>query len=450
MQINDLRDLIGRQLLAADLTPELLERPEVQSRPAIKKTTSGWVCNRCGQQLTSQTRLPHQQMYCQHCIQLGRVSTLTKLYTIAENHTFRQSQTPILTWQGRLSPNQLAASNRVAANFQQTVPHLLWAVTGAGKTEMLFAGLAEAIQAGKRIGIASPRIDVILELAPRIQAAFAHSELTVLYGKSPEPYHYCQLTLCTTHQLLRFYRAFDVLVIDEVDSFPFAGNVGLHFAAEHALNASGALLYLTATPDTTLLRLAKQNRLRVTYLPLRYHGFLLPEIHRHLAFNWRKRLARGRLPQLVQRKIQQNVKHHQRFLLFLPRVTDLDPVESALNQLNLAGRFATVHAAHPNRADIVMRMRTEQLDFLVTTTILERGVTFPGIDVMVLGADDPVFSVAALVQIAGRVGRKPSRPGGQVDFFCHGMAQNVLGARRMIQQLNRRGQRMGGKAWVNA
>ena len=61
-------------------------------------------------------------------------------------------------------------------------------------------------------------------------------------------------------------------------------------------------------------------------------------------------------------------------------------------------------------------MRDGDYDFLVTTSILERGVTFPEIDVYVLGADDPVFSSSALVQIAGRAGRSQSRPTGRVVF----------------------------------
>ena len=33
------------------------------------------------------------------------------------------------------------------------------------------------------------------------------------------PYAYCPLTICTTHQLLRFKAAFDLIVVDEVDAF---------------------------------------------------------------------------------------------------------------------------------------------------------------------------------------------------------------------------------------
>lgn len=29
-----------------------------------------------------------------------------------------------------------------------------------------------------------------------------------------------QLVICTTHQLMKYYQAFDLLIIDEVDSFP--------------------------------------------------------------------------------------------------------------------------------------------------------------------------------------------------------------------------------------
>ena len=54
---------------------------------------------------------------------------------------------------------------------------LVWAVTGAGKTEMLFAVLHQTLQEGGRIALASPRVDVCLELFPRIQAVFLMKQL---------------------------------------------------------------------------------------------------------------------------------------------------------------------------------------------------------------------------------------------------------------------------------
>lgn len=83
-------------------------------------------------------------------------------------------------------------------------------------------------------------------------------------------------------------------------------------------------------------------------------------------------------------------------------------------------------------------MRNEELDFLITTTILERGVTFPGIDVIVLKADDEIFSAAALVQIAGRVGRNSDRPTGRVLFYCQSKSGNIKSCDQQIKLMNRK------------
>ncbi|RCF64324.1 hypothetical protein B1161_00010, partial [Enterococcus faecium] len=53
------------------------------------------------------------------------------------------------------------------------------------------------------------------------------------------------------------------------------------------------------------------------------------------------------------------------------------------------------------RAEKVQKMREAKYDILLTTMILERGVTFERISVIVLGADHPVFTKSSLVQIAG-------------------------------------------------
>ncbi len=153
-----------------------------------------------------------------------------------------------LTWTGQLTPLQAGCSSQIRQYFKSREDHLMWSVTGAGKTEMLFEGIAWAIANGLRVAIASPRVDVCLELAPRLKQAFSTTDQVVLYGDMPDDYRYCQLTICTTHQLLRFYHAFDVLVIDEVDAFPYAADPGLHFAVQQAKKTAGAALYLTATP----------------------------------------------------------------------------------------------------------------------------------------------------------------------------------------------------------
>ncbi|WP_040472852.1 helicase-related protein, partial [Lentilactobacillus hilgardii] len=143
-------------------------------------------------------------------------------------------------------------------------------------------------------------------------------------------------------------------------------------------------------------------------------------------------------PKSILQMINRLVKQKQRFLLFVPRIKDLTLVSNALEKANINCTYLTVYSADPQRLEKVTAMRSQSVDFLITTTILERGVTFPGIDVMVLKADDEVFSTSALVQIAGRVGRNSARPTGQVILYCETKSKTIKSCDRQIKEMNRK------------
>lgn len=399
-------------------------------------------CLRCNYETPCrQAALPNGQFYCPHCLNLGRVSTLTRFYHVKESNQFCPPA-DVLAWHGQLSSLQTKVASEVKQRMGDHEHCLLWAVTGAGKTEMIFPTVAQALQRHERVGIASPRVDVCLELYPRFCKAF-RVPIALLHGRAKQPYSYRQLTICTTHQLLRFYRAFDLLIVDEVDAFPYASNDALLFATRQALKTDGGLLLMTATPGKTLFQAIKRQQLKVSYLPLRYHGHLLPEIHCYLSWHWRAKMMQGHLPISLLRWIKQHCEARQRFLLFVPHINDLAVISNILQRsLSANNTFATVYSSDPDRLVKVQGMRDCKYLFLVTTTILERGVTFPGIDVAVLGADDPVFSSSALVQIAGRVGRSSKRPTGLVDFWINEYSRAVKQAQLEIKTMNLKGRRL--------
>ena len=56
---------------------------------------------------------------------------------------------------------------------------------------------------------------------------------------------------------------------------------------------------------------------------------------------------------------------------------------------------------------------------MVTTSVLERGVTVKGLQAIILHADqEAIYDRATLVQISGRVGRKKDDPEGEVIFLA--------------------------------
>ncbi|USS84950.1 DEAD/DEAH box helicase family protein [Fructilactobacillus myrtifloralis] len=431
-------DLAGRLVpVTAEQQRGWANEPGIQLTPALQVLSTVIHCNRCHNDCEKEvSQLPTGDYYCRNCINLGRLDSSMALATRAEPNAFQVAATPVLAWVGKLTPDQQSCAAQIRQGFQTHQSQLLWAVTGAGKTEISFVGIAWALEQGLRVAIASPRVDVCLELFPRYQAAFPTIPMVLLHGQQQTPYSYRQLTICTTHQLLRFQAAFDVLILDEVDAFPYAGNPTLAMATQRAVKPQGALLLMTATPSRQLQR---EYRGRIAYLPRRFHGFPLPQLRWRLAYRWRHQLDRGRLPRILKRLVQQKVQAQQPFLLFVPRIRDLAVIDGYLAKwFENRVQWETVYAGDEARIAKVNKMRQREVLFLVTTTILERGVTFPGIDVIILGGDDRVFSVASLVQMAGRVGRKATRPTGTVDCIVAAYTTNVIQARHQIAQMNRR------------
>src|SRR5699024_59807 len=158
------------------------------------------------------------------------------------------------TWQGKLTYAQNEASKAVEEAVLEEREQLIWAVTGAGKTEILFKGINRALSQGKRVCISTPRSDVVRELLPRIQEAFANIPVQALYGNSRDREGTAQLMITTTHQLIRFREAFDLLIIDEIDAFPYHHDKSLQFATNRAVKKVSSKIYLTATPRKNLKR----------------------------------------------------------------------------------------------------------------------------------------------------------------------------------------------------
>lgn len=444
----DGKELYGRELTRSECRSAdeaLLALTE--KRPGLVSANGKLTCARCGNQERKKMQVAPCScgaacQYCLSCLNMGKIKSCTILHHLPETNSFAWPQEPILQWKGQLSSEQNRASEEIVGTVLCEGTRLIWAVAGAGKTEMIFEGIAACLGKGGRVCLASPRVDVCLELAPRIKQAFPAVPLALLYGGKEEGYSYTPLVIATTHQLLRFREAFDLLIIDEIDSFPYHNDASLQFGAQKSRKKASALVYLTATPSVVMQNDIKRGKLEATVLPARYHGFALPEPECLWVGNWRKAINRKkntRFLSLIRRQLQQK----RRFLLFLPHIQLMEALDRWLQEVFPDKLFTCVSASDPDREEKVKRMRAEEYDFLMTTTILERGVTFRDIDVIVLGAEDRVFTEASLVQIAGRAGRHKDFPTGWVCFAHYGETKAIQGAIRQIRSLNRDAGRRG-------
>lgn len=474
VEVDDLAAVLHRQVLTG----------KAQWLPGVRiDVCSSWwqsrlvlTCERCGStgrtiELTFCHSCGQGCAYCTVCLGMGRSKCCTPYILLAASgspavrrnkDTAPDTAPSRLEWTGSYSDDQARAAEcarRFVANLRPGLSEfLIWAVCGAGKTELLFPSVAEGLAAGGRVLIATPRKDVVLELAPRIQRVFPHARVIAVHGASAEKWEESDITIATTHQVLRYYRRFLLVVLDEADAFPYHNNPVLYRALARAVHQAGKLLYLSATPPRYLQkRLVSNARLTgrgakthplfsATHvlLPGRYHGFPLPVPEIRTVRGLHKRVRANRAVPSLTEAVNRSLASERQVFVFVPRIDDVDVVLTYLQKWlpTHAEQMAGVHAADAMREEKVLGFRQKRYTLMVTTTILERGVTIPKSDVIVVGAEAPVFDEASLVQIAGRVGRSFDDPAGTVLFLQAERAQAPRLAVRQITRMNQLANRL--------
>jgi competence protein ComFA len=440
-----------------------LLRGDLQVSHGMQMRKSGWLqrlggrklqhCRRCGSEKLHYTLCPHcggQCPYCEECLNMGRIRFCSPLIgrpgKIREGSLNRteNSVTPHYAAAWGLSDAQQAAvvqgmgqlEERIEKNSSEVRRLLIWAVTGAGKTEMLFPFISRELDRGGRVLIASPRRDVVLELQPRLEKAFEGISVVTLHGASTQRWEQGQITISTTHQLLRFERAFDLVVIDEVDAFPYHNNPMLEYAANKVCKLGGAYVLLTATPPKELQRKLRQGKLPHVKVPVRYHRHALPVPELIPVKPIHNVLARAELPNKLRALLATSLERGAQLFVFVPYIKQVAPL---VHLLRVTFRYVEIQGTSsqdPERGDKVLRFRDRTIRVLVTTTILERGVTVPKSDVFILDADSGMFDEGALVQMAGRAGRSKDDPAGKVYFVAAERTRAQVHAVRQIRSMN--------------
>ncbi|HFU4450238.1 TPA: DEAD/DEAH box helicase [Streptococcus suis] len=425
--MKELENYYGRLFTKYQLTPAEREKAE-----KLFSVTDKNACFRCGTTFEEENKLPNDAYYCRACLLLGRVRSDEELYH------FPQKDFPVnscLIWKGKLTDWQQMISDGLVENVGKRQATLVHAVTGAGKTEMIYHTVASVIDKGGAVCLASPRIDVCIELYKRLQNDFS-VPISLLHGES-EPYFRTPLVVATTHQLLKFYQAFDLVLIDEVDAFPYADNPMLYRAADNAVKEDGVQVFLTATSTDELDKKVKTGKLKRLSLPRRFHGNPLVVPQKVWFSKFDANLKKHKLVSKLTKVIKDQRKTGYPLLIFVPEISKGQEFSKIMEKAFPEETIGFVSSQTENRLEIVEGFRNQEITILISTTILERGVTFPKVDVIVVQANHYLYTSSSLVQIAGRVGRSMDRPTGLLQFFHEGSTRSIEKAIAEIKQMNK-------------
>lgn len=91
---------------------------------------------------------------------------------------------------------------------------------------------------------------------------------------------------------------------------------------------------------------------------------------------------------------------------------------------------------HQNNQTVISQLKSGEIDCIISTTLLERGVTIEDVQVIVFKGEHVIFDERTLIQIAGRVGRKPAHPTGKIYILASEKTKSISRCVSTIKKLN--------------
>ncbi|CAH0497128.1 primosomal protein N' [Novosphingobium sp. CECT 9465] len=193
-----------------------------------------------------------------------------------------------------LSEDQMGVAARFVASVHahEFQPYLLDGVTGSGKTETYFEGIAAAIEGRRQVLVLLPEIALTETFLKRFEARFGVSPVTWHSAlKSSERRRAWRAVAMGTAQVIVGARSalflpfanLGLIVVDEAHEVSFKQDDGVRYNARdvavmRARFESVPVILASATPALESLQMAESGRYERVILPSRFGGATMPDI----------------------------------------------------------------------------------------------------------------------------------------------------------------------------
>ena len=311
-----------------------------------------------------------------------------------------------------LSSKQKEASLFFLDHFKNKKDAFLNAVCGSGKTEIMYEVLLYCLNENKKPIIVIPRKEIVSELYNRLISVFPNTTIKYLDGTHHDTN--ADLLLSTVNQLVNFEKEFDLLILDEADAFPYSGSEYLHRILRKSIKDDGVFFEMSATIKENINKdIFTMNR--------RYHkvDLSMPVF------------LKTKGPVLAKTKEFQDILNNmdRKFIIYVSSINKAKNLSSLLN-------IDYVSSKTLNASDIINKFKINNTHALISTTILERGITIPNLDVIIYDADNEVFTHQTIIQICGRVGRSFEDSKGNIYIFYRKNSLKFMLVERYINKMN--------------
>ncbi len=372
---------------------------------------------------------------------------LLKLYAerrMAAGHSF-SADTP---WQREfddsfefeLTADQVDAIGAVKNDMESTRPmdRLLCGDVGYGKTEVAMRAAFKAVMDGKQVAVLAPTTVLAFQHYNTFRRRFTAFPVSIqLLSRFRTPGEQKQVIedlqigrvdiIIGTHRLLSKDVAFKdlgLVVVDEEQRFGVA-----HKERLKALKTLVDVLTLTATPIPRTLNMALMGLRDMSTIETPPKNRLAIQTS---VLKFSRDVIRSAIELELARKGQIYFVHN--------RVDSIHSMAAMIQQLVPDARIGVAHGQMSEREleKVMMRFVGDELDILVSTTIIENGLDIPRVNTIIIDRAD-LYGMAQLYQLRGRVGRSDRRAYAYLlvpsDEALSGVARKRLAAIREFSDL---------------
>ena len=355
--------------------------------------------------------------YCRRCISFMGEKADKNYFLMDPNNSEAIIKYP-------LSEEQIRISEEVKENYINGINTLIYAVCGAGKTELVFKVIEYALKNAYQVGFAIPRKDVVIELGIRLKKTFVNNKVVSVFGGNTSDL-VGDIIVLTTHQLYRYEKYFDLLILDEIDAFPYKDNPVLINLFKRSVKRNYVLM--SATPSPSVIEEFKRPSNKIVTLYTRYHMKPIPVPKIIISYGITKYFY-------VTKKLKEYQNVMKPCFLFVATIDECEEVFKIISKVVPNGN--RVHSLVKERSKIINDFRSGKYKYLVTTAVLERGVTLKNLQVIIFNADHNIYNSSALIQISGRVGRLKDAPDGEVIFLANKKTNDMEEAIKKTKEAN--------------
>ncbi|MFP4478448.1 MAG: DEAD/DEAH box helicase family protein [Candidatus Izemoplasmatales bacterium] len=378
-------------------------------------------CNRCMSDDIYIAENHHQ--YCETCYE--NISMSDHLY-LKRYKRKRTHKNHVLKLNFDLTQSQIKGETFIRTCYENKENGFLHAVCGAGKTEMCLRTILTCLKEGKSLVFVVPRVEIIKQLNQRFHEYFPKSDICALYqdmsfNESADIY------IATPQQMIKFYHEFDLIIIDEADAFPFYKNEYLHRLVNKAIKPQGVRIYISATLADDYQKIIESNQMKYCLIANRFHqkDLVIPTFKKYQYIFSNQLLM----------SISQYQQDHKRLLIYFPSVRLMSRFKWFLSNKGINIEMISSETVY--KKEVLKRFEFHEFNILLTTTLLERGVTFSNCDVYVFEADHQIFDKDTLIQIAGRVGRDIKHTSGHLVFLSRFITSSMKEAKKELIKMNK-------------